>query len=111
MTTKEQVIIKSIKEVNKKLDGVNFLLEANPLSEICNIRIEAQKLLDENKSIEQRTSNSFIAKIAALSNREKQQFEIAGKGKDSIKLIDEKSNLECELRDLKLELYQVQRKK
>lgn len=108
MTTKEKVIHRSIEQVEKRLKEVNLILDANPLSEICKIRQEAQKLLDENKTVEQRTSDDFIAKIEALSKREKEQFALAEKSKDSIKLIDEKVNLEFELSDLRNELYCVQ---
>ena len=111
MTTKEKVINQSIGKVEKRLKEINFILEANPLSEICKIRQEAQKLLDENKTVEQRTSDDFIAKIEALSKREKEQFALAEKSKDSIKLIDEKVNLEFELSDLRNELYQIEHRR
>lgn len=111
MNTKERVIRKSIEQVEKELEEINFILQSNPLSEICKIRIEAQKLLEENKSVEQRTSNSFIEKIEELSKREKEQFVLAEKGKDSIKLINKKVDLECELSDLNTELYYIEIKK
>ena len=111
MTTKEKVINQSIGKVEKRLKEINFILEANPLSEICKIRQEAQKWLDENKTVEQRTSDDFIAKIEALSKREKEQFALAEKSKDSIKLIDEKVNLEFELSDLRNELYQIEHRR
>lgn len=109
MTTKEKVIKQSIKQIEKQIKEIDFILNANPLSEICKIRQEAQKLLDENKSVEQRTSDDFIAKIEVLSNREKEQFALAQKGKDSIKLIDKKVKLEFELSDLRTELYHIER--
>lgn len=111
MTTKEKVINQSIEQVEKRLKEINFILEANPLSEICKIRQEAQKLLDENKTVEQRTSDDFISKIEVLSKREKEQFSLAEKSKDSIKLIDEKVKLEFELSDLRNELYCIERRK
>lgn len=110
MTTKEKVIRQSIGQVEKRLKEINLILDANPLSEICKIRQEAQKLLDENKTVEQRTSNDFIAKIEELSKREKEQFAIAEKSKYSIKFIDEKVNLEFELSDLRNELYYIERR-
>ena len=111
MTTKEKIINQSIEQVKKQLKEINFILEATPLSEICKIRQEAQKLLDENKTVEQRTSDDFITKIEALSKREKEQFALAEKSKDSIKLIDEKVKLEFELSDLRNELYHIERRR
>ena len=110
MTTKEKVINQIIEQVEKRLKEINFILESNPLSEICKIRQEAQKLLDENKTVEQRTSDDFISKIEVLSKREEEQFALAEKSKDSIKLIDEKVNLEFELSDLRNELYHIERR-
>lgn len=111
MTTKEKIINQSIEQVEKQLKEINSILEANPLSEICKIRQEAQKLLEENKTVEQRTSDAFIAKIEALSKREKEQFVLDEKSKDSIKLIDEKVKLEFELSDLRNELFHIERKR
>lgn len=111
MTTKEKIINESIQKVLNRIKEINFILESNPLSTICTIRQEAQRLLDENKTVEQRTSSDFIAKIEKLSKREKEQFALAEKGKYSIKLIDEKVNLEFELSDLRNELYHIERKR
>lgn len=107
MTTKEKVINEAIDRVEKKINEINFILNANPLIEIINIRKEAQKLLNDKKI----HHLLFIAKITALSKREKEQFKLAEKGKDSIKLIDEKVKLESELYDLKNELWYIQNKK
>jgi malate/lactate dehydrogenase len=109
MTTKEKIIKKSIEQVQRKLKEVDVLLESNPASEIICIRMEAQKLLNENTTLKQRTSSEFISKLEALSKREKEQFALAEKGKDSIKLIDQKVKLEFELSDLRNELYYIER--
>lgn len=110
-TTIENVINESVDRINKRLFEINFILNANPLSEICKIRMEAQELLNGNKTIEQRMSDGFISKIKALSIREKDQFELAEKQKDSIKLIDEKIKLESELADIQRELFYMERRK
>jgi hypothetical protein len=111
MTTKERLLRKSIGKVEKKLKEIDFILNATPLSEICRIRQEGQRLLDENKTIEQRTSEGFIAKIEALHKRERQQFALAEKGKDSLKLIHAKVELDFELSELKKELYFIENKR
>ena len=110
MTTKEKIVNQSIKKVQKQLDKINYILEAKPLTELCNIRQETVELLENNKTIEQRTSTEFIAKIEALSIREKEQVKLAHKLKNSVKLIDQKIELESELSDLKTELYYIQQK-
>jgi len=110
MTTKEKIIRKSIIEVQKKLEEINNVLESNPLSEIIKIRQETKKLLEENKTVNQRTSDVFIAKIEALSEREKEQFALAKKQKDSTKLIDLKVKYEFELSELENELFHIERK-
>lgn len=110
MNTKEKIINQSIEQVEKRLKKINFILDANPLSEICKIRQEAQKLLNENKTIEQRTSDDFISKIEVLSKREKEQFALYEKSKDAIKLIEEKVKLEFELSNLHNELYYIERR-
>jgi hypothetical protein len=110
MTTKEKIIHQSIEQIRKRISEIDYILESTPVSEIMRIRTEAQKLLDENKRIEQRTSDEFINKIETLSKREKEQFEIAVHQKNSIELINEKVNLEFELSDLKTELWHIERK-
>lgn len=110
MTTKEKVIRESIERNTKMLKEIKELLEANPLSRICELRSEAKKLLDENQGIEKRTSKEFVAKIDKLAKEEKRMFELAKKQQDSAKLIDEQVKLEMELNDLNNELYLVQRK-
>lgn len=110
MTTKEKIVLKSIASIESRLKEIDLLLTANPLGEICKIRIEAQKLLEDNKG-ELRHSVGFIEKIEALSIREKEQFELAEKSKNSSKLIEEKIKLESELHDLRGELFHINRKK
>jgi len=110
MSTKEKVVKESIEKVEKRLKEIDSLLGSNPLSEICKIREEAQKLLDENKTVEERTSDEFLTRLKLLSKREKEQFALAQKTRDSVKLIDEKVKLEFELQDLKNELYHIERR-
>jgi hypothetical protein len=110
MTTKEKIIRLSIEEIQKKVAEIDLLLLANPLTEILKIRNEAQILLVRNNTIQSRSTAEFINKINELAKREKHQFEIAEKSKDSIKLIDSKIDLEFELGDLENELYFLLRK-
>lgn len=111
MTTKEKVIKESIKRNTKRLNEIKTLLDTSPLSCICELRMEAQKLLDENQGIEKRTSNEFVAKIDKLAKEEKKMFALAKKQQDSAKLIDEQVKLEMELSDLNNELYFIERRR
>jgi len=109
MSIKEQVIHETKKRIEKRLKVLRDLFEANPVSRICEIRIEAQKLLEQNTTIEQRTSKEFTAKIEQLAKEEKKQFRLANKLKDSSKLIDEQVRMETELAELNRELYYIER--
>jgi len=111
MTTKEKVIKESIERNTKRLNEIKTLLEANPLSRICELRMEAKKLLDENKGIEKRTSSDFVAKIDKLAKEEKKMFALAKKQQNSSNLIDEQVKLEMELGDLNNELYFIERRR
>ena len=111
MTTKEKVIKESIKRNTKRLNEIKAILDASPLSRICELRMEAKKLFDENQGIEKRTSNEFIAKIDKLAKEEKKMFALAKKQQCSAKLINEQVNLEVELSDLNNELYLIERRR
>ncbi len=71
MTTKEKVINESICRIEKRLSEIAKINDTNPISDLIAIRQEAQKLLEENTTIQQRTSNEFISKIEALSKKRK----------------------------------------
>ena len=110
MSVKKQVIQESIERINKRVKAIKELLSANPVSRICEIRIEAGKLLEIYKSVEERTSNEFINKIEKLAEQEEKQFKIAKKQQDSIRLIEEQVELEHELQELMREKYYIDRK-
>lgn len=110
MTTKEQIIHKSIKEVINKLSKITPLIQATPLSDICKIRIELSEMLDKYKTVEERTSKEFMSKIEDMAKREKSAFSIAKKQKDLVGLMDQEFELKQELSDLNMELFLMKRK-
>jgi hypothetical protein len=110
MKVKEKVIKESIKRIEKRLKEIEELQSKNPIRRICEIRMEAQTLFEENKG-DKRFESSFINKIEILSKEEQEMFKIAEKQKDSAKLIDEQVNLEIELGELKSELFYIERSK
>lgn len=85
--------------------------ESTPLLDLIEIRKEAQRLLDENKTVQQRTSDDFIAKIEVLSKKEKVCIKLAKEysGQGMCDLMDERIKLEMEFRDLKNEKYYIER--
>lgn len=111
MTTKEKVINESIIRVEKRLAEIKKILNATPLLDLIDVRREVQVLLEENKTIQQRTSNEFIAKIDNLAKKEKQCIKLAKEltGQKMIDLMDEEISLEVELSDLNNELYHIER--
>ncbi len=111
MTTKEKIIIKSINEVTRQIAVLEDIIYSNPLLEVINIRIEAQKFLENNKTLEQRTNKKFGDKITELANKEKKLMEKAKKRQNSIELIEEEVKLKMELSDLNNELCHIQRHK
>lgn len=103
MTTKEKIIRKSIEEINAELSSINEILEATPLSDIIELRKEAQKLIkDDNWK-----TKEVQDKIDFLAEKEKKLFSIAEKQKGMNGLIDRKVKLASELSDLNSELYYI----
>lgn len=113
MTTKEKVIKESIILIKKRIAEIKKILNATPLLDLIDVRKEAQTLLEENKTIQQRTSNEFIVKIGKLAEKEKQCIKLAKEltGQKMNDLMDEQINLESELRDLNNQLYYIKQLK
>ena len=105
MKIKEKVIREAITRIEKRLVKVKGLLNANPLSEICDLRIKAQEIMKEHKG-----DYAKIGKlIEPLAKEEKRLFAVAKKQTDSNKLIDEQVKLQVELGELNNELYYMTR--
>lgn len=108
MSIKEKVINESIKRIEKRLSVIEEIMEANPLSEICEGRIKAQAILKENKG-----DYAKISKLMEpLAAREKELFKLAKlQSENTFKRIDEKVQLESELYDLRMEKYHIDQRK
>ena len=111
MTTKEKIVRQSLKVASKRLEFLEKIQNAAPASDLIDVRKEAQQLLEQNKGIEARTSKSFIAKIDALSKREKECWKMVNRQKKWEKDSDEMVKLMREISDLKSELYYIERLK
>lgn len=104
-TIKEKVVTESIKRAKSEIEKIDLILNANPLGRVCEIRIEAQKILHKHGN-----DNATIAKLLKpMAIEEKKMFLLYEKQKDMVKLIDRKVHLEHELYELGNELYIIER--
>lgn len=102
MTVKEQVINESISRITKRLKKINSILEANPLSEICELRMDVYPKLAK-MDLTSPEAMKFVKKAAA---KEKRLFALARKQqRETSTMIAEKVELESELSSLNSELY------
>ncbi len=113
MTTKEKILRKSIAYNEKRIKAIDEILDANPLHDICDIRIEAQSLLKEWKDSDPGERRKEIdEKIGKLAKREKELFKLSKRQRVSgMKLHDEKCKLSFELTELHNELWHIERRK
>lgn len=111
MTIKEQLIRQAISNIEKRLTKIIEIIDARPFSEICTLRIQGQKLLEEYKTNEQQMSKEFMDQLHALATEETRLLKLAKKQKNIVKLIQERVNLQSELRDLKSEIYHINLRK
>lgn len=100
VSIKEKMINKAINKINIRLTKINLILNANPLADICILRIEAQKIINKNISNAEKTRF-----IKSMSAKEKELFSLAKKHQKSIELLEEKIKLQNELMDLNNELF------
>ena len=88
-------------KLEKRLEKVKELMDANPLGRIIEIRQEAHEILEANKGEHEKIAQL----IEPLAKEEKEMFALAEKQKDSIKLVDERVRLESEIYELRSEIY------
>lgn len=86
-------------KIKKRLDEIDFILNSNPLSDICQLRIDSKPLLLRIQK-SKRPSDDDLLQLKKIAKKEKELFELAEKGQDTISLIDEKVKLESELYEL-----------
>ena len=107
MTIKEKIVRQAITKVRKKIEQVKFLLSANPLGRICEIRIEAQKILEKHGN----DNATILELLKPLAAEEKKMFLLEEKQKNTIWLIEKQVALEHELSELGRELYSIERRR
>ena len=111
MTTKEKIIRKSIKEVEKKITQLEEVRDATPGSELIEIMMSAQRLFDQNKGIEKRTSPLFLKKIKYLAEKEDKCRKMIARQRNWEKDCNTLVRYEIELSDLKRELYYIEQRR
>lgn len=104
MTTKERVIRTSIKKVELNLKNIEALLNATPLQNILDIRLEAQELINTETD-----TQVILSKLKKLQEREKAQYAIFEKSKNTNSLVSKKVKLTIELDHLRNELYFIEK--
>ena len=108
MTTKEKIILQSIEVINSRLSEIDRIIDFNPFSEIRKVREQAQELLENNKTIEERVSPNFMAQLIALGKKEDEIIMASQKSRNILELLNEKGNITNELSDLRVELYWIE---
>lgn len=111
MSVKEKIIDESIQRIEKRISEIDSIIFADPLSEIIELRQEAQKRLDEARENGTDSSDEFLAYIKKCSKKEKELFKLAEKQQDTNKLLDEKSKLKSELSSLHSEKHYIEMRK
>ncbi len=100
MSVKRKVIDESIRRINKRIGKIDEILSAHPLGRICEIRIEAIKLIKDSND----DYSAIQGHIKRLAAEEKECFAMAKKQQKTLELIDEKVKLQSELGELSGEL-------
>lgn len=87
-------------ELETEIANFEKILNATPISEIIKLRIEAQKVLDSNIPLDDKTK-----KLTILSEKEKKQFEIEKQWKIAIKSTERRAELAGDLSDINGEIW------
>jgi hypothetical protein len=70
---------KELDKIEKELSEAISSYDKEPLTELINVNIEFQKLLDDNQGIEVRTCSKFTAELASLIRREERSKALLAK--------------------------------
>ena len=111
MTTIHKLTLKSIAEIEQKIAELQELIDAKPITRMCEIQQEFSVLLKDNLTIEQRLSKEFGERLNYLNDENEKAKSLANKQQNIISMIDEASSLRIELEDLKRELFYIEQKK
>ena len=107
MKVLKEVIDEAISRIDKRLFEISEMLSANPISSICEIRMEFKKLLDDNPTLIQRSSPEFTKKVGKMQREEAKHIKAWELMKNSDKLLEERHDLLKELRGIEYLLTQI----
>jgi len=105
MSTTVRALKAELKRIERRLEKVKGIMDANPLGRIIEIRQEAQRILEKHQGYHSKVAEL----IAPLADEEKKMFALSKKQMDP-HLIDELMNLEREQHQLINDLYYAERK-
>jgi hypothetical protein len=104
MSIKREVINESISRINSRLEDIDKILDANPLSDIIELRLELKDKMHEYDH----TDPEFTKWLKSSAKKEKEFFKLADlQTKETGNLINEKVKLQMELSDLNNELWRM----
>ena len=104
-TILEKTIRNSIKQIKNELEKIDYVLNANPLSDI--IQLERDTILKAKEM----PNKEALAYVKSMIKKRDSLFALAKKQRDSVKLISRKVKLQSELNDLTNELFHIERTK
>nr|WP_067285808.1 hypothetical protein [Marinobacterium profundum] len=107
-SVKEKVINQALARIERRLTSIRGVLDANPLSDLCEVREKAAALHDACFAGDKRDHDGFIKGLDPLVKEEARLLRLAKRQlRDSMKLIDKQVELEFERGELIRELSMI----
>jgi len=103
MSIKRRVIEQSIEMAKKRLKEIDYILDANPVSDI--MRLEKETITEAKELIKQNKVQKSLELVTNAQKKRSKLFKLAEKQQKSIELTNEKVKLQMELGELNRELY------
>ncbi len=96
-----KILKKVEKSLEKKREKINYLLTARPLSEICQIRIKFQDILQTYGTSSKEAMDFANENVA----KEQKLFSLAKKQVSTMKHVDELVEVEHELAEIRKQMF------
>ena len=108
-TTQEAIIKRSIKVLDRKIKSKEEILNANPIGELIQLRIDFQDMLKKHNSDWKSKELRDFVEVAA--KKEEKLKALAEKQQNTCELISELVKLKEEVSNLQRELYYMEIRK
>jgi len=105
-TTQEAIIKRSIKVLDRKIKAKEAILNANPIGELIQLRIDYQDM--RKKCNDDWKSKELREFVEAAAEKEKKLKALAEKQQNRSEMISELVKLREEVSNLKRELYYIE---